>query len=53
MPVPADLPSGQYWLALGLYNPDNFSRLRLHDMQAVPSAAQDYRGTLVLPLRIE
>jgi hypothetical protein len=53
MPVPADLPPGQYWLALGLYNPENAGRLHLRDMQAVPSAAQDYRGTLVLPLRIE
>jgi 4-amino-4-deoxy-L-arabinose transferase-like glycosyltransferase len=28
--VPADIPSGSYFVSIGLYHPDNFARLPLH-----------------------
>jgi hypothetical protein len=55
LPVAADLPAGTYWLSLGLYRPDDFTRLPLHQPQppqqrdgtAMPDDGDD---ALVLPL---
>jgi hypothetical protein len=53
LPVPADLPPGNYWLALGLYDPASGARLPLAapmPPDAPPGAGDD---ALLLPLRLE
>jgi hypothetical protein len=57
LPVPADLPAGDYWLALGLYDPQSMARLPLHTATetAEPPAGVDRvddGSTLLLPLRL-
>jgi hypothetical protein len=50
--VPADLPPGTYWLALGLYDPQDFTRLPV--VPEPPPAAPDAGGNaLLLPITIE
>jgi hypothetical protein len=47
VPLPADLPAGQYWLTLGLYDPQDFTRLPL-GVPPSPGAPDD--GANALPL---
>ncbi len=39
--VPPDLPTGCYWVALGVYRPDDFSRLPLATPEEPPKDAPD------------
>jgi 4-amino-4-deoxy-L-arabinose transferase-like glycosyltransferase len=50
LPVPPDPPPGDYWLALGLYNPDDFARLPLHGADPPPAAPDAGPGALLLPV---
>lgn len=51
LPIPADLPAGDYWLALGLYDPANFARLPLDT--PLPNGAPDAGGNaLLLPITL-
>ncbi|NJK81917.1 MAG: phospholipid carrier-dependent glycosyltransferase [Chloroflexaceae bacterium] len=51
LPAPADLPAGEYWLALGLYDAATFARLPVD--AAPPPHAPDAGGhALLLPVRI-
>jgi hypothetical protein len=53
VPMSTDLPPGDYWLSLGLYDPDTFARLPLRRADAAPSdAPDDGAHALLLPLRI-
>lgn len=40
VPVPADIPTGTYWVALGLYDPTTFERLPV-DVAPPPNAPDD------------
>jgi 4-amino-4-deoxy-L-arabinose transferase-like glycosyltransferase len=51
LPVPPDLPPGDYWLALGLYRPDDFARLPLHGADPPPAAPDAGPGALLLPVQ--
>ncbi len=52
LPVPADLPAGDYWLSLGLYDPANFARLPV--AAPLPANAPDAGGNaLLLPITLE
>ncbi len=52
LPAAANLPAGEYWLSLGLYDPASFSRLPLQ-APAPPGAPDDGPDALLLgPLRI-
>ncbi|GAB4211904.1 MAG: hypothetical protein OHK0022_46990 [Roseiflexaceae bacterium] len=51
LPVPADLPAGRYWLALGLYQPADGVRLPLSGFTALPGAPDD--GPEALRLAVE
>ncbi len=55
VPLPPDLPAGPYWVALGLYRPDDFTRLPLRGaVPPQPGAPDDGRDALVLePLVLE
>jgi 4-amino-4-deoxy-L-arabinose transferase-like glycosyltransferase len=49
VPLPADLPPGQYWLTLGLYRSQDFTRLPLRSAPPPPpDAPDDGENTLVL-----
>jgi 4-amino-4-deoxy-L-arabinose transferase-like glycosyltransferase len=50
LPLPPDLPPGDYWLALGLYRPDDFARLPLHGADPPPAAPDAGPGALLLPV---
>ncbi len=51
LPLPADLPAGDYWLAIGLYDPATFARLPVGGAPPLPLAAPPAdMGTLLLPL---
>ncbi len=51
LPIPADLPPGDYWLALGLYDPASFARLPV--AAPLPSGAPDVGGNaLLLPITL-
>jgi hypothetical protein len=51
--VPPDLPPGNYWLSIGLYDPETFARLPLHNAAPVPSGAPTGGAhALLLPLDI-
>lgn len=39
IPTPADLPAGEYHLAIGLYDPTNFARLPLRVSEDMPASA--------------
>ncbi|HEU4327821.1 MAG TPA: glycosyltransferase family 39 protein [Roseiflexaceae bacterium] len=52
IPVPADLPAGRYWLALGLYNPADGARLPLSGVVAPPDAPDDGPEALRLPVEL-
>jgi hypothetical protein len=53
VPVPVDLPPGDYWLSIGLYQPDTFARLPLRRADAAPpDAPNDGAHALLLPLRV-
>jgi 4-amino-4-deoxy-L-arabinose transferase-like glycosyltransferase len=41
VPLPTNLPPGQYWLMLGLYNPQDFARLPLRSAPPPPPGAPD------------
>jgi 4-amino-4-deoxy-L-arabinose transferase-like glycosyltransferase len=47
VPVPADLPTGTYWLSLGVYHPDNFARLPVQG-PAQAGAPDDGANVLML-----
>jgi hypothetical protein len=49
LPLPPDLPPGDYWLALGLYDPQTFARLPLD--ATPPSGAPEY-GVNALMLEV-
>ncbi|NJN68089.1 MAG: hypothetical protein HC884_15945 [Chloroflexaceae bacterium] len=53
--LPPDLPPGTYWLALGLYHPDDFTRLLLDGSVAAPPDAPDDGGDVLFlePVMIE
>lgn len=48
LPLPADLPPGRYWLALGLYDPATFARIPLDSGPADPALPPDGPDALVL-----
>jgi hypothetical protein len=49
VPLPPDLPAGPYWVALGLYDPGDFTRLPLHGPVPVhPDAPDDGDNVLFL-----
>jgi 4-amino-4-deoxy-L-arabinose transferase-like glycosyltransferase len=51
--IPADVPAGTYWLALGLYHPHDFTRLPLQAAPPPPGAPDDGENALLLqPLTI-
>jgi hypothetical protein len=53
LPVRGDLPPGDYWLALGLYDPADFARLPLAGY-ALPPDAPDVGGdALLLPVSLK
>jgi hypothetical protein len=52
IPLPADLPPGTYWLALGLYDPDDFTRLPVAP-EPPPAAPAAGGNALLLPITIE
>jgi 4-amino-4-deoxy-L-arabinose transferase-like glycosyltransferase len=52
LPVPPDLPPGDYWLALGLYNPDDFTRLPLHGAAPPPAAPDAGPNALLRPVAL-
>jgi hypothetical protein len=52
LPVPPDLPPGDYWLALGLYHPETFARLPV-SVPAPPGAPDAGGDALLLPVTIE
>jgi 4-amino-4-deoxy-L-arabinose transferase-like glycosyltransferase len=53
LPLPPDLPPGTYWIAIGLYQPDDFTRLPLQAPPR-PSAPDDGANALFLePIVIE
>ncbi|NJO85270.1 MAG: hypothetical protein HC828_22680 [Blastochloris sp.] len=49
--MPADLPAGEYWLALGLYDAATFARLPV-DVAPPPHAPDAGGNALLLPIRI-
>jgi hypothetical protein len=53
--LPSDLPAGPYWVTLGLYRPDDFTRLPLRgSVPPQPGAPDDGRDALVLePMVLE
>jgi 4-amino-4-deoxy-L-arabinose transferase-like glycosyltransferase len=50
LPLPPDLPPGDYWLALGLYDPASGARLPLHGAEPPPAAPEAGPGALLLPV---
>lgn len=54
LPVPTDLPPGDYWIALGLYDPaDPAARLPWQGEVAPPADAPDAgRNALLLPIQL-
>jgi 4-amino-4-deoxy-L-arabinose transferase-like glycosyltransferase len=50
LPLPPDLPPGEYWLALGLYRPDDFARLPLYGAAPPPAAPAAGPDALLLPV---
>jgi 4-amino-4-deoxy-L-arabinose transferase-like glycosyltransferase len=50
LPVPPDLPPGDYWLALGLYDPASGARLPLHDAEPPPAAPAAGPNALLRPV---
>jgi hypothetical protein len=50
LPLPPDLSPGDYWLALGLYKPDDFARLPLHGAAPPPAAPDAGPDALLLPV---
>jgi hypothetical protein len=52
IPLPANLPPGAYWLALGLYDPQDFTRLPVAP-EPPPAAPDAGGGALLLPITIE
>jgi hypothetical protein len=52
LPVPPDLPPGDYWLALGLYHPDTGARLPLHGAEPPPAAPAAGPNALLRPLAL-
>jgi 4-amino-4-deoxy-L-arabinose transferase-like glycosyltransferase len=50
LPLPPDLPPGNYWLALGLYDPATGARLPLHGTEPPPAAPEAGPGALLLPV---
>jgi hypothetical protein len=53
LPLPADLPPGDYWLALGLYHPQTFERLPLQAPPPSPAAPDYGADALLLEVRGE
>ncbi len=52
LPLPADLPPGSYWLAVGLYDPATFARLPV--ATPPPPDAPDAGGNaLLLPIELD
>ncbi len=50
VPLPADLPNGQYFVTIGLYEPSTFARLPLSGTDSPhPAAPDDGEHALVLP----
>ncbi len=47
VPIPASIPSGTYWIALGVYDPQDFSRLPVH-RSPPPSAPDDGPNALMI-----
>jgi hypothetical protein len=52
LPVPPDLPPGEYWLALGLYKPANGARLPLHGAAPPPAAPDAGPNALLRPVAL-
>jgi 4-amino-4-deoxy-L-arabinose transferase-like glycosyltransferase len=52
IPVPPDLPPGDYWLALGIYRPEDFSRLPV-SAEPPPDAPTAGGNALLLPLELD
>jgi 4-amino-4-deoxy-L-arabinose transferase-like glycosyltransferase len=52
LPVPPDLPPGDYWLALGLYKPDDFTRLPLRGAAPPPAAPDAGPEALLRPVAL-
>jgi hypothetical protein len=52
VPVSTELPTGMYWLAIGLYRPEDGTRLSVQ-APAQPDAPEYGTGALLLPVRIE
>jgi 4-amino-4-deoxy-L-arabinose transferase-like glycosyltransferase len=48
VPVPRDLPAGRYWVALGLYDAQDFARLPLQSPPPPPQAPDDGAHALLL-----
>jgi hypothetical protein len=44
LPFPPDAPAGNYWLALGLYNPRNMTRLLLQGSTPPPAAPASHEA---------
>jgi 4-amino-4-deoxy-L-arabinose transferase-like glycosyltransferase len=51
VPIAADLPQGNYWLALGVYRPSDFARLPLQ-ATVLPNAPDDGNDALRLPITL-
>ncbi len=53
VPIPAHIPSGTYWIALGVYDPQDFSRLPIRG-SSPPSAPDDGPNALLVgPVMLE
>lgn len=53
VPLPADVPGGQYWISLGIYDPQTFARLPLRGPM-LPGAPYDGPAALLVgPLALE
>lgn len=48
LPLPPDLPTGSYWIGIGLYDPDSFARLPVRGPPQ-PDAPGDGPDVLILP----
>jgi hypothetical protein len=51
-PLPADLPAGRYWLALGLYDPQSGARLPVRGDQPVAAPPYAADALLIGPLEV-
>lgn len=52
VPLPPDLPAGKYWLALGLYDPRDVTRLPLEAPPQTAGAPDDGEHALLLPFEV-